>query len=88
MVIIDEYLYVGTQGGLVRKHIESGEKTICQSWNSPLVGADVLEIEKGINNDLWIGSYNGGLFQIVNGEWHHYLINSTNGNSLSNVKNL
>jgi ligand-binding sensor domain-containing protein len=65
-------VWVGSQGGLTRTDLQTGEFQTYLPGNSPIVGGGISEIAKGPDGSLWFGSENAGVFHVKNGEWIHY----------------
>lgn len=83
-----QFAWMGTQGGLVRVAIESGDKQIYQAWNSGLRGQEIQEIEIASDGTKWIGSTTAGLFSFDgNNDWRNYFFINT-GDTLRNISDL
>ena len=72
-ILVDgQNVWVGSQGGLTRTNITTGEFKTYLAGNSPIIGAGIAEIEKAPDGAMWFGSENGGVFRFSQDEWTHY----------------
>jgi hypothetical protein len=65
-------VWVGSQGGLTRTNLQTGEFQTYLAANSPIVGGGITQIAKGPGNSIWFGSENGGVFHKKGDAWTHY----------------
>ncbi len=72
LIQIGDDMWIGSQGGLMKYNLSTGQKEIFQPWNSPLKGDEVTGMAKGLDGSLWIGVRYGGLFNYNNGLWTRY----------------
>ena len=79
VLVEGDNVWVGSQGGLTRTNLQTGEFQTYLPYNSPIMGGGITEIEKAPDNTLWFISENAGVFQLKNGEWTNYYeeLNST-----------
>ena len=72
VLVTGNNVWVGSQGGLTRTNLLTGEFQTYLACNSPIKGGGILEIEKAPDNALWFVSENAGLFRLKNEEWTNY----------------
>jgi hypothetical protein len=65
-------VWVGSQGGLTRTDLRTGEIQTYLAANSPIVGGGISQVAKGPGNAIWFGSENGGVFHKSGDSWTHY----------------
>ncbi len=65
-------VWVGSQGGLTRTNIETGEFKTYLAGNSQIKGGGISEIEKAPDGSMWFGSENAGVFRLYQNEWTQY----------------
>lgn len=72
VMVAGNNVWVGSQGGLTRTNMQTGEFETYLAGNSPILGGGIIEIERAPDNAIWMVSENAGLFQLKNGVWTHY----------------
>lgn len=70
--IDDDEVWVGSQGGLTKTNLETGEFQSFLAGNSPIRGGGISGIERSPFGVLWFTSENAGIFTLTNGTWKHY----------------
>ncbi len=66
----DGYIWLGTDGGLVRYNGERFTEFTVQSGD--LRDNEVWALQEGDDGSLWIGTYGGGLTRLKDGKFHTY----------------
>ncbi len=87
VLVVGDDVWVGSQGGLTRTIIQTGEFQTYLAYNSPIKGGGIIEMEKAPDNSLWFISENAGIFHVKNGEWINYYADLIT-TSYYNIKNL
>ena len=72
VLVVGNNVWVGSQGGLTRTNILTGEFQTYLPGNSPIKGGGITDIEKAPDNSLWMASENAGIFHVKDGEWTNY----------------
>ena len=81
------YIWVGSQGGLIKVNTETGEKEVFQASNSGLHGTGIKEVEVAEDGTKWFGGINAGLFKFDNSNWQQFYYINT-GDTLREIVNL
>jgi len=87
MDLENDLLWVGTDGGLIKIDVQTGEKEIFQAWNSGLRGTGIGQVEIADDGTKWLGGVNGGLFKFDGTNWEHFYYINT-GDTLIRILNL
>ena len=66
----DGYIWLGTDGGLVRFNGESF--TVFNVQSGSLKDNEVWALQEDANGGLWIGTYSGGLTRLENGRFQTF----------------
>jgi len=72
VLVVGNNVWVGSQGGLTRTNMQTGEFQTYLACNSPIMGGGIEEIEQAADNSLWFVSENAGVFHLKNGAWTNY----------------
>jgi len=67
-----DYVWIGSQGGLVRYDNVTKTRKSFLAGNSPIKGGGITCIENGWKGSMWFGSFNAGVFYLSNDKWKHY----------------
>ena len=66
-IIHDEnFLYVGTKGGIVKIHKQSGEQTVLKRADGSMTGNSITDMALH-NGDLWVGTEFNGMAKVTDG---------------------
>lgn len=77
-------VWLGTDGGLVRYNVLSGEQIIYTKYNSGLNSNYITALVMGGDNELWIGTRNSGLLKYTGYDFQQY--DSSNSNIPDNSR--
>ncbi|HLP94939.1 MAG TPA: T9SS type A sorting domain-containing protein [Saprospiraceae bacterium] len=84
----NKFVWISTDGGIVRIDRETGVRQIYQPWNSGLRGSTVNAVDPAKDGSWWISAGMGGLFKF-DGDQHWEQFNPINtGDTLIDVRNL
>jgi len=67
-----QFLWVGTDGGLIKFDKNVDTFAIFNPQNSGLTITSVLSLTRGSDGSIWVGTRGGGLASLVNGVWSTY----------------
>ncbi|GAB4254266.1 MAG: hypothetical protein Kow0027_20270 [Saprospiraceae bacterium] len=67
-----DYLWAGTNFGLLRYNMATGDRKVFLSTNSGFKGEGVEAIEIAPDGSCWVGSKNAGLLHYRDGVWKNY----------------